>query len=90
MAEIKDKQLTEIRKEIDIMDNQILALMEQRFELVGQVAERKRNAGLPIRDIEREKEVIESKLGKSDLPEDFVRKLYRLIIDTAAKMEGEK
>ena len=90
MANLNDKQLNEIRKEIDILDNQILELIEKRFELVEKVAKTKKEKGLPIRDIAREEEVINSKLQKTDLPEEFVKKLYRLIIDTAIKMEKEK
>ena len=59
-------------------------------ELVEKVAECKKKKNMPVRDLAREKEVIESKLSKSDLPEEFVRKLYRLIIDTAAEMEEKR
>ncbi len=90
MANLNDKQLNEIRKEIDILDNQILELIEERFELVKKVAQTKKKKGLPIRDIAREEEIINNKIQKTDLPEQFVKKLYRLIIDTSIKMEKEK
>lgn len=90
MANLNDAQLNQIRKEIDILDNQILEMIEARFELVDKVAQTKKKKGLPIRDLAREEEVINSKIQKTDLPEEFVKKLYRLIIDTAIKMEKEK
>ena len=90
VTEINDPELNELRKEIDELDNQILQLLEERFEVVKKVAERKKQAGLPIRDIKREEIVINSKAEKSGLPEDFVKNLYRSIIDTAIKMEEEE
>lgn len=90
MAELKDRELIELREEIDVIDNQILELIEDRFELVEKVAQIKKKKGLPLRDLAREKEVIQSKIQKTDLPSDFVEKLYRLIIDTSISLEKEK
>ena len=90
VTDINDKVLDELRKEIDILDNQILEVIEQRFELVKKVAQRKKETGLPIRDIGREEIVINTKVEKSDLPEKFVRNLYRSMIDTAIEMEKEE
>ncbi len=90
MVELKDKELAELRREIDIVDNQILELVEDRLELAGEVAELKKKKGMPLRDLAREEEVIKSKCEKTDLPEDFVRKIYRLIIDEAVKLEAGK
>jgi len=90
MAEINDQKLNELRKEIDILDNQLLEILEDRFEVVKKVAERKKQAGLPIVDKAREDELIKTKCQKSDLPEEFVTALYRLVIDTAIGMEEEE
>jgi chorismate mutase len=90
MANLNDEQLNEIRKKIDILDNQILELIEDRFELVEKVAQIKKKKNLPIRDLAREEEILDSKIQKTDLPEKFVKNFYRLLIDTAIKMEKEK
>ncbi|MGN0242561.1 MAG: prephenate dehydratase [Lachnospiraceae bacterium] len=52
--------LTEIRKEIDGIDRQIVALFEERMKLSSKVAEYKRSVGKPIWDKQREKEKIET------------------------------
>ena len=87
MVEINNLELKEVRKEIDRVDNQILSLIEARFELVKKVAEIKKKNDLPIRDLEREKEVIESKVQKTNLPESFIRNFYRSFIDAAIEIE---
>jgi len=90
MADINDKELQELRKKIDSIDKKFLADLEERFELVNDIARLKKTKGLPIRDLKREEEVIKSKFGLSELPEDFVAKLFRLIIDESVKQEEEK
>ena len=90
MVEINDEELNELRRQINQLDNQLLSLLEARFEIVKKVGNLKKNKGIPIRDLEREKEIIESKCQKSDLPEYFIKQMYQLIIDTSAKIEGEE
>ncbi len=89
MVDIKDPELDEVRKKIDETDKKILDLVEERFELVNDVARIKKKKGLPIRDLKREEDVIKSKYALTELPEDFVAKLYRLLIDEAARQEGD-
>jgi len=89
MVDINDNELNEVRKKIDDVDQKILDLVEERFELVNDVARIKKSKGLPIRDLKREEDVIKGKYGLTELPEEFVAKLYRLLIDEAAKQEED-
>lgn len=50
--------ITECREMIDEIDTQILALLDRRAELSHDIGRSKATAGLPIRDPEREAEVI--------------------------------
>jgi chorismate mutase/prephenate dehydratase len=50
------RDLSEIRKEFDEIDNKLLELFEQRMELSISVAEYKKQTGMPVYDAEREKE----------------------------------
>lgn len=90
MAEINDSELNNIRRQLNQIDGQLLALLEARAELIKQVTEIKKRKGLPIRDKEREEEIIQSKASKTELPEEFVRQIYQAIIDASSKLEGEK
>ncbi|MFY1049879.1 chorismate mutase [Apilactobacillus sp. 1-1-2] len=50
--------MQEIRKQITDIDNEIIKLLEQRFELCKKVGEIKRANNLPILDEKREQEVL--------------------------------
>lgn len=55
------RQLMGLRSEIDAVDQQLLDLLAQRFEIVGRVATVKAAEGLPARIEERILEVIASR-----------------------------
>lgn len=89
MTEINDKDIQELRAKIDKTDKEILALIEERFELVNDIARIKKLKGLPIRDLAREEQVIKSKFALTELSEEFVAKLYRLLIDESVRQEED-
>ena len=53
---VKDLELT--RKEIDQVDQQLVALLEKRMQLVNDVASSKKATGKPILDTSREEIVL--------------------------------
>lgn len=53
---VKDLELT--RKEIDQVDQQLVALLEKRMQLVNDVAAYKKTTGKPILDTSREEIVL--------------------------------
>jgi len=55
------RQLIGLRSEIDVVDQQLLDLLAQRFEIVSRVAALKAAEGLPARIEERIREVIASR-----------------------------
>lgn len=55
----KHMKLDQIRKEIDQIDQELVALMERRMVCVGQIVEYKEQQGLPVLDQGREREVLE-------------------------------
>lgn len=62
-------QLEEARLKINAIDKQMAALFEERMACVGQVAEFKKERGLPIFDASRENDVIQKNTGhiKNDI-----------------------
>ena len=52
--------LQEIRKQLDVIDRQIVDLYEKRMKLCGDVAEYKISVGKPVYDGEREKQKLEA------------------------------
>lgn len=53
-----DLDLTQIRQNIDAIDKELVALLEQRMTLVSQVAAFKKETGKPIFDTAREEAVL--------------------------------
>jgi cyclohexadieny/prephenate dehydrogenase len=58
-------QLSNIRKEIDHVDETISSLISVRLDLVRKIADIKRDLGLPTLDGDREKKVLEHVLGNA-------------------------
>lgn len=58
------KELSEIRKEINEIDDQLVKLFVRRLDVVKQVAEAKRASGSPVNDPAREREILSTVADK--------------------------
>ena len=84
--------LPEIRKKIDALDTQLLALLNQRADLVHEVGVLKQRDGVAIYAPEREEQLLRSlaeKLAQQGgrLPESAIRAIYREIISASYALE---
>ena len=83
--------LEDARQKINEIDNKIIELIVQRFKLVKEVAFNKFKNNLPLKDVAREKALIDDrnskfeKLGFKDT--DFSNSLYSLIINKSIKLQ---
>lgn len=70
------------RKDIDEIDGQLTALFLKRMEISAEIAEYKRENGLPVRDPEREREKISALMEKTN-PEmqPYLRSLYLMLFE---------
>jgi chorismate mutase-like protein len=84
--------LTPYRAKIDALDNQIVALLGERFGVISEVAKLKAEHGIaPILPY-RVEEVVRNaraRAEKAGVDPDLVEKIYRIIIDTACKQEED-
>ncbi len=79
------------RDKIDAIDDQVLALLKQRFEVVKDVIQIKTTQGIPASLQDRVDEVHDRNVEtakKIGLPEDFASKLYSFIIDYTCAHEA--
>ncbi len=60
--------MEQYRKEIDLIDAQLVALFEKRMDVVQKVGEYKKEHGLEILVSEREKAVIENRVTQTKNP----------------------
>lgn len=83
------KDLSDIRKEIDWIDRQIVELYEKRMKLTSQVAEYKISVGKAVFDKEREidKLAAVAELAESDFTRHGVRELFEHIMSISRKKQ---
>ena len=81
--------LNDYRKEIDSIDDQLIALFAQRMETAEKIAEYKKANGLRVLDARREKEKMREILDKTpdDLRE-YVSSLYSLIFELSRSRQS--
>ena len=91
--------LREYRERIDQLDEQLIRLLAERFEITKAVGQFKAENGLPAADAEREKQQISQlhKIAQTvGMDPSFGEKVFRLIVDevirhherTAEELEG--
>ena len=74
-------ELKEARKEIDELDLKIFALLEERMKMVDTVVSYKESNGVAIRDVRREKKVLD-RINEYVAPEYayWIRDIYKSVI----------
>ncbi len=84
-----EKQIDEIRKQIDDIDGRLLDLLNSRAGLVLQLAEVKIAYGLKLFDPEREKFIFERVTGENPGPlsKEAVTRLFERVIDESRRLE---
>ena len=85
-----NNELKDLRKEIDEIDDELAALMEKRMAVVRKIAEKKKNAELPVNDNQREREIVDrlrSKSGELFFP--YVSEFYRTVFDISKRSQRE-
>lgn len=76
-----------LRKEIDAVDDQLVALLKARFDMSRAIGEEKKKKGLPVYDAARE-EVLLLRLEEAAAPYGGeVRVLYEKIMELSRKLQ---
>ena len=83
--------LTELRKKIDGVDEDILALVLKRFDLVDQVADVKKANKIPVFVPGREDEILDRLVSGIDSKySSYIRDLFTSILDISKRYQIEK
>ncbi len=82
--------LDELRTHLDVIDEQVLALLSRRAQVVAQVAAYKRQHAIPIHLPERETWIIERLQAKNPGPlsNEALERIFRTIIEEMRKFEA--
>ncbi len=83
--------LDDIRREIDRIDRDLLALLNERADLVHEVGVIKKRDGLQIYAPEREEHLLRKlvEMNKGRLPEKSIRAIYREVMSAALALEDD-
>lgn len=87
------KNLAPLRQKIDALDEELVKLIVQRFGVVDQVIEIKRNTKLPASIPERIEQVVQNAIEKSKdggVPEVTIERIWRLLIAETIAYEEQK
>jgi len=84
-------ELSELRNEIDGIDRELVALFKKRMNVSAEVAEYKRQNGLPVLDASRERALL-SKISEmsGEEFEEYSRILYSTILDVSRSYQHSK
>lgn len=79
-----------LRKKIDIIDDKIINLLVERFQIIEDISELKKNNNIEVIQRSRISEIIEkarNKALKSQIDPNIFEKIYLNIIDLACNLE---
>ena len=82
-------ELQSLRREIDEIDRQLLALLARRMRLVLRVGDYKREHEIPVYDPERERAILDrlAAHAPSPLTADSVKRVFERLIDESRRLE---
>jgi chorismate mutase-like protein len=77
------ERLTDYRRNIDRIDLQLLALLNERTRVVEKIGQVKQEYAMPVYEPKREDEVFRNVLehNSGPLPQDAVKRIFERIID---------
>lgn len=81
-------ELRKLRRTLERISGELVALLDQRFELVREVARIKRAHGLPYRDPQRDEVIIERMVHASSgkAPPEAIRAVMTAILNSSVDM----
>ncbi|MFW6110795.1 MAG: chorismate mutase [Thermoproteota archaeon] len=84
------EKISLLRRKIDRIDDHILTFLKKRVEICKSIGKIKRESGMPIRDLEREKErysYITTKAGELELDPQKIKAIYTEIISACIAVQ---
>ncbi len=85
-----EKQLQDLRNQIDTIDTALLELLQKRIIVMEKIGNEKKLLQKPIRDEKREKQkllAMEQKAKKLTIPERLVKVIWKLFFDISEEIE---
>ena len=88
MKTYQDASLEKLRTKVDQYDNQIIELLDRRFELIREIGRYKASHNLPVIDMTREKQVLSQKVARASITSrHLVENIFKLIISESRRIQ---
>ena len=86
------KKINKLRKEIDKIDQDLIALLKNRFSIAKEIGQVKTSNSLGINDIDRENKIIKnlSIKANNDLKEEDISNIFKLIFSISKNLQKIK
>jgi chorismate mutase len=83
------KKIDELRRIINVIDLQLVELLNERSRCAMEIGHIKQEAGLPLYQPDREKDVLANaeRNNRGPLPDKAIRSLFERILDEARSVE---
>ena len=84
-----DKRILNLRKEIDKIDEKIIALLKSRMDLSRKVGELKLTLNIPVEDKGREDEIIQrlGELADGNLKEEQLMRIFMAVFKSSKQVQ---
>ena len=82
--------LQRLREEIDEQDRALLDILARRFSLVGTITRLKRAEDIPLRDLERERHILEDRIKHGEsagLDAGLVTRIFEVVLSHSAQLQ---
>ena len=82
--------IDELRKQIDALDNEIIALLDARFDLSYAIGEEKKKIGKVVLDSKREDAILQkiANLSQKEHSE-YIQEVYKKIMEQSRLYQGK-
>lgn len=90
--DVLEKKLSDLREEVDSLDQLLLATLKTRFKIVSQIGLLKGKLGLPFYQKARWNSILEDRVKKAEkmkIKSDFTRSLLKLIHKESIRIQKE-
>jgi len=86
----EDKMIDELRKNIDEIDNEIIKLLDKRFDVANAIGEEKKKISKQVLDQSREQAILD-KVDKlsSDEHSKYIQEIYKKIMEQSREYQGK-
>ena len=85
---MESKKIQKLRKEIDLIDNDIIRALDKRFDVTKTIGEVKKELKLPIEDKQRDKVVLTRTRKATNVKE--IQAIFKKILAEAKRTQANK